>query len=123
MRARRRWARRRRMLVEEVSGMRKMSQAREAEERKKSGQIVQRHPSPSYAKLKYNDGLSHYRAYTCMCAYPPIRGPSVGPQTALMPQMPIPYARFLGSNMSAMDAPPVASAGEPKNPERKRRMK
>lgn len=61
-----------------------------------------------------NNSISIHRAheiYSLSRTYP-----SVGPQTAAMPQMATEYARFLGAQISASDAPPVARTGEPKNP-------
>lgn len=43
----------------------------------------------------------------------PTTGPNVGPDTALMPQIDIAYARFDGDQMSAIEAPPVARTGDP----------
>ena len=53
-------------------------------------------------------------------AKPPRVGPRVGPQTAPMPQTAIPYARLEGRYISPIEAPPVASDGEPIKPVRKR---
>jgi hypothetical protein len=56
-------------------------------------------------------------------AKPPTRGPSTGPQTAPIPHTAKPYTCFFGRYISAMEAPPVASAGEPKNPVKNRKAR
>lgn len=76
--------------MEDVSGMRKVSHRSDAAERKKSGQIVQRHPSAWKAKLfMYLQQLFQTMLEEQM-THPPMRGPRVGPHTALIPQTPIP---------------------------------
>ena len=84
-----------------VSGSRKNKATKQKPDSHMSSQIV--HVQPS-----------------AITANPPIKGPTTGPQTAPIPQIARPYACFCGRYMSAMVAPPVASAGEPKNPVRKR---
>lgn len=53
-------------------------------------------------------------------AKPPTMGPMTWPMMAAIPKMLIAYALLLGSYMSTMLAPPVASTGLPKSPDRKR---
>ena len=98
---RRRRARRYRMLDADVSGKKKKSKTKVAEESHMSSQIVHRQPSKRAEKL-------------------PSSGPRLGAHVANTPQRVIPYARFFGAYRSAMVAPPVARIGEPKNPVRNR---
>lgn len=46
-----------------------------------------------------------------------------GPMTLEIPKIAKGYARFAGEYMSAIEAPPVASTGLPKNPVRKRKAR
>jgi hypothetical protein len=101
---RRRLQRRCKMFGELVSGRKKNSTTKQNPESHMSSQIVQ----------------VQLRACT---ANPPTRGPSTGPATAPTPQTANPYACFWGRYMSAMVAPPVARAGEPKKPVRKRKAR
>ena len=104
MTLRNRCVRRKRMLAELVSGKKKNRKTRQKPDSQTSSQIVQVQPLFSAAK-------------------PPIRGPRMGPSAAAMPQTLMPYATFSGAYMSAMEAPPVARAGLPKNPVRKRKAR
>jgi hypothetical protein len=76
------------MLEPEVSGKKKKSMARVAEESYMSSQIVQRQPLKCAEKLTSS-------------------GPRLGVHVANTPQSIIPYARFFGAYMSALVAPPV----------------
>lgn len=60
---------------------------------------------------RIHNGLERYAGETY---------PRVGPMKAATPQSDMAYARFAGRQISAMEAPPVASTGEPKNPVIKR---
>jgi len=90
------------MLGELVSGRRKKRKTQQKPESHMISHMVHLQPS-------------------AMTAKPPTRGPRTGPQTAPIPQTARPYTCFLGRYMSAMEAPPVASAGEPKNPVKNRK--
>jgi phage protein D len=98
---RRRFVRRCKMFVALVSGRQKKRKIRQKPESHMSSQIVHVQPLASTAK-------------------PPTSGPSTGPQTAPIPQTARPYACFWGRYISAIVAPPVASAGDPKNPVKNR---
>lgn len=92
------------MLLAEVSGKKNMRKTQQKPLSHINSQMVQVHPLAEAAK-------------------PPTSGPRVGPQMAAIPYIAIAYARFLGENMSASDAPPVANTGDPKKPVRKRNAK
>lgn len=99
-----RFARRYRIVAALLSGMQKNSSTTTAAPIQHTIQTVNRHPLACAAK-------------------PPNIGPNTGPQIPKLPQMQKPYATLAGEYMSAMVAPPVARAGLPTKPARKRKVR
>jgi hypothetical protein len=56
-------------------------------------------------------------------AKPLTKGPKIGPHTAEIPQILRLYACLRGTYISVIEAPPVAKAGEPINPVKKRKAR
>ena len=110
---RRRFVRRTKILLAEVSGMKKNRNTR---------QKPLSHISTQIGHVQWAEKLPLSRGPNC-AAKLPTTGPRTGPHTALIPQMDMAYARFDGLQMSARVAPPVAKTGEPKKPVRKRKAR
>ena len=104
VKARKRWARRRRIASLEVSGMKRNMRMNDGPAMIRISQRDQRHPRTG-------------------TAYPDKIGPTAGAQKEKEVQTARAYGKLVKANMSCMEAGAVARQGEPKKPWRKRRKR